>query len=335
MTGSRTIPSGRCCSASSRGSFAGRGGTPGAPTPRAHPAGARWPLVRRDRGGTRHRHERGGPGGVEGTWPTAPRAAPIPGRPRAVARACRAMLDDMSDLLDSTEGHGTPALETHLAGCRSCRNTLASYQEAGSRLRGAVPLLPLAAMLARVAGTLRACVEVPAAMGTAATVTVAVVAVGGGGGVILASHAVHPTATARAATRPAPRSTPPLVTRTHVPTPSGRSLVVIRTAHARRTASIGGARIVTRAPRETPPGAPALGAGGRQDAGDLRGSADQPGPARIGAGNGRSGPIPRGRFGRATPRSFRRRTPRSSRRRPTPGRRIRTWATPRSHPMRP
>ena len=60
--------------------------------------------------------------------------------PERLPETCRAMLDDMSDLLDSTEGHGTPALETHLAGCRSCRSTLASYQEAGSRLRGAVPL---------------------------------------------------------------------------------------------------------------------------------------------------------------------------------------------------
>jgi RNA polymerase sigma factor (sigma-70 family) len=170
--------------------------------------------------------------------------------PERLPETCRALLDDMSDLLDSREGRGTPALETHLAGCRSCRRTLASYQEAGSRLRGAFPLLPLAAMLARAAGTLRACVEAPAAIGTAATVTAAVVAVGGGGGALLVSHTLNPSAAARAATPAVHRSNPPTVSQIPLPAPSTRSLTVV---HARRTASAGGARIVTRAPRATRP----------------------------------------------------------------------------------
>jgi RNA polymerase sigma-70 factor (ECF subfamily) len=102
---------------------------------------------------------------------------------------CRGMLDDLSDLLERADRPVPAELETHLAGCRSCRRTLATYQEAGSRLRGAVPLVPLAALLARAAGTLRACIEVPAGIGTAAAVTATVIAVSGGGGAILANHA--------------------------------------------------------------------------------------------------------------------------------------------------
>jgi RNA polymerase sigma factor (sigma-70 family) len=179
--------------------------------------------------------------------------------PERLPETCRAMLDDMSDLLDSSEGRGTPALESHLAGCRSCRRTLACYQEAGSRLRGAFPLLPLAAMLARAAGTLRACVEAPAAIGTAATVTAAVVAVGGGGGALLVSHTVSSPAALRAATPAAQRSDPPAVTRTRVPAPSTRSLVVLPARHARRTAGVGGARIVARAPHAARPSGPPHG----------------------------------------------------------------------------
>jgi RNA polymerase sigma factor (sigma-70 family) len=180
--------------------------------------------------------------------------------PERLPETCRAMLDDMSDLLDSSEGRGTQELETHLAGCRSCRGALASYRDAGSRLRGAFPLLPLAAMLARAAGTLRACVEAPAAIGTAATVTVAVVAVGGGGGAILATHAVNSSAAARAAAPSALRSNPSRLARTPLPAPQLRSLVVVvLPAHARRTASAHGPRIVTPDPRATLPAGPTSG----------------------------------------------------------------------------
>jgi RNA polymerase sigma factor (sigma-70 family) len=178
--------------------------------------------------------------------------------PERLPEACRARLDDMSDLLDSSEGRGTPELETHLVGCRACRAALASYQEAGSRLRGAFPMLPLAAMLARAASTLRACAEAPAAIGTAATVTAAVVAVGGGGA-ILANHAVSSAAATRAATPSATRSAPPTVTRTHVRPPAARSLVVVPVAQPRRTASARGARFVGPAPRATRPAGPTLG----------------------------------------------------------------------------
>ena len=97
--------------------------------------------------------------------------------------SCRALLDDISDRLDSAAGHGTPELETHMADCRACRSTLASFQEAGARFRGGLPLVPLAALLGRAATALRVGAEAHLAAG-AAIVTVAVVAVGGGGMVI-------------------------------------------------------------------------------------------------------------------------------------------------------
>ena len=67
--------------------------------------------------------------------------------------------------------------------CSICRRTLASYQEAGSRFRGAAPFLPLVAFAARVGTALRAGIESPIALGTAAAVgTLAV------GGALVAHH---------------------------------------------------------------------------------------------------------------------------------------------------
>ncbi len=91
---------------------------------------------------------------------------------------CRALLDYMSALADKTPTSDTDALATHMAHCSICRRTLASYQEAGSRLRGSAPYLPLVALAARVGTALRAAIESPIALGTAAAV--GAVAVGGG-----------------------------------------------------------------------------------------------------------------------------------------------------------
>lgn len=163
--------------------------------------------------------------------------------------ACRAMLDDMSELLESVEGRRSPALEAHLADCRSCRSTLASYQEAGSRLRGALPLLPLAAMLTRAATVLRTCVEATPSVGTAAVVTAAVVTVGGGGGAVLATHARASHDTARAARRLALPAKPAAVTGKHLRARSAKPLVLVRSVHARPWARAHGPRLERHARR--------------------------------------------------------------------------------------
>ncbi len=101
---------------------------------------------------------------------------------------CRARLDVMSDLVDETPSRDTAALEAHMVECRDCRRTLAAYQEAGSRLRGIVPLAPLLALVARVGTVLRTGAEMSAGIGTAAVVTAAAVATAGGGGALVSHY---------------------------------------------------------------------------------------------------------------------------------------------------
>jgi RNA polymerase sigma factor (sigma-70 family) len=88
---------------------------------------------------------------------------------------CRAMLDDMSDLVDRPNS-GQAELEAHIEDCTTCRRTLASYQEAGAGFRGAVPFLPLLAVMGRAATAMRASVEASAGIGKVAAVTASVVA---------------------------------------------------------------------------------------------------------------------------------------------------------------
>jgi RNA polymerase sigma factor (sigma-70 family) len=90
---------------------------------------------------------------------------------------CRAMLSPISDFLDGNAGSEAPAIEAHLAECEDCRNTLASYEEAGARLRGVGPFVPLAGMLSRIGSLVRAGGNSQA--GVAGTVPLAVAALVG------------------------------------------------------------------------------------------------------------------------------------------------------------
>jgi RNA polymerase sigma factor (sigma-70 family) len=122
---------------------------------------------------------------------------------------CRARLNVISDLVDETTSSHTAALETHLADCKDCRRTLAAFQEAGSRLRGFLPVVPLAAIATRIGTALRMGDAVTSSLGSAAVVTAAVVATAGGGGALMehygalpAWHAATHHASTRATTEP-------------------------------------------------------------------------------------------------------------------------------------
>ena len=70
----------------------------------------------------------------------------------ALAPECKAMLGPLSDYLDGRAATTETEIETHLATCDDCCQTLASFQEAGSRLRGFLPLVPLGGVLSRLRG---------------------------------------------------------------------------------------------------------------------------------------------------------------------------------------
>jgi RNA polymerase sigma factor (sigma-70 family) len=106
--------------------------------------------------------------------------------------ACRARIDTISDLVDETSSRDTVALKMHLTDCRDCRRTFAAFQEAGSRLRGALPLVPLAAIATRVGSALRAGDAVTSSLGTVAAVTAAVVVTAGGGGALMQHYGALP-----------------------------------------------------------------------------------------------------------------------------------------------
>jgi RNA polymerase sigma factor (sigma-70 family) len=64
--------------------------------------------------------------------------------------SCREMIKPLSDYLDGRAALHAPEIEDHLAGCASCRQTLALFEEAGSRLRGFAPFVPLVALASRL-----------------------------------------------------------------------------------------------------------------------------------------------------------------------------------------
>jgi RNA polymerase sigma factor (sigma-70 family) len=146
---------------------------------------------------------------------------------------CRARLDEMSDLVDRRPRGGDTALEAHIADCTACRRTLACFQEAGFSLRGAVPLLPLFAMMGRAATVLRSSVEASSGIGTVAAVTATVVATVGGGGAIVSHYT--PAAGARA-------NPPTVQQQRHHPAPAHATAV-------RASASFVGRRRAVKAPR--------------------------------------------------------------------------------------
>ncbi|MEO9176252.1 MAG: sigma-70 family RNA polymerase sigma factor, partial [Gaiellales bacterium] len=109
---------------------------------------------------------------------------------------CRALLGPLADYVDGRQSTSSAELERHLAGCETCRGTLAAYQEAGSRLRGITPLAPVVAAVTRIAAIARGAGDGPASVGALASVTAAVFALGGGG-VVLAHHLISPAAPAQ------------------------------------------------------------------------------------------------------------------------------------------
>ena len=114
----------------------------------------------------------------------------------------------------STElrAESTTDLEAHMEDCRDCRRTLATYQEAGSRLRGLAPALPIVAIVARLGHALRASAEMPLSIGTAAAVTAAAVVTAGGGGALV-THYAATTGSRTAAPRTIVQRTAPVVPR--------------------------------------------------------------------------------------------------------------------------
>jgi RNA polymerase sigma factor (sigma-70 family) len=99
-----------------------------------------------------------------------------------LAPECRAMIGPLSDHLDGRAQETSPEIESHLAECESCRHTLSAFQGAGSRLRGTVPLAPLAGIVARIGEAFRLGGGGPIdAIRAGALAVAAAVAIGGGG----------------------------------------------------------------------------------------------------------------------------------------------------------
>ena len=134
---------------------------------------------------------------------------------------CRAMLGPLSDYVDGRASSSAPALEAHLAGCERCRHTLASYQEAGLRLRGGAPLVPLAGLLARLGEVVRGGGDAPLGIATAASVATAAALAVGGGGMLVAQRLTE--------SPPAHRALP-ITTPRHATTtvPVGHSIAAVR-----------------------------------------------------------------------------------------------------------
>ena len=128
-----------------------------------------------------------------------------------LAPECRALLGPLSDYLDGHAAKGTPEIEAHLAECESCRESLAAFQGAGSRLRGTLPLAPLAGILARIGEAVRFGGGAPAdAVRAGAVAVAAAIAIGGGGTYV--AHELTSAAGPRAAIdhpAHAPPATPP------------------------------------------------------------------------------------------------------------------------------
>ena len=173
-----------------------------------------------------------------------------------LAPECRAMLGPLSDYLDGRAASTETEIESHLAMCDDCCQTLASFQEAGSRLRGFLPLVPLGGVLARFRGKLQLGGSQESALATVATthaptfarigialgaggdgplgitgvgamVTAAVIAVGGGG-VVVAEHLTAPSGHKVVASLP----------RASAATAAARKLVVRTPTAAARTVPV-------------------------------------------------------------------------------------------------
>jgi RNA polymerase sigma factor (sigma-70 family) len=163
---------------------------------------------------------------------------------------CRTMLGPISDYVDGKAGSETPAIEAHLAECADCRNTLASFQEAGSRLRGVGPFASLASMLtrlgsiARVGGEASTCVA-----GTLPLAVAALIAVATFGSPTLPGIATHPVRTAAPVVTHPRASTPPI--------PGGTSghRITLRTARSSAAPAVVARRVRAHLPplAHTPP----------------------------------------------------------------------------------
>jgi RNA polymerase sigma factor (sigma-70 family) len=155
-----------------------------------------------------------------------------------LAPECRSMLAPLSDYLDGHAAKSSGEIEAHLAQCASCRRTLADFQGAGSRLRGTLPLAPVAGVLARIGEAVRLGGGGPAdAVRAGAVVVAAALAIGGTG--TYAAHELTAAPGARAAAHartPVPdvRTTPSVLDRA----PSGPAASAAPSAvQGRRAAS--------------------------------------------------------------------------------------------------
>jgi RNA polymerase sigma factor (sigma-70 family) len=101
---------------------------------------------------------------------------------------CRAMLGPLSDYLDGHAAKGSREIEAHLAECEVCRRTLSAFKGAGSRLRGTLPVAPLAGVLARIGEAVRLGGGAPADAVRAGAVVVAAAALAIGGGSAVVVH---------------------------------------------------------------------------------------------------------------------------------------------------
>jgi RNA polymerase sigma factor (sigma-70 family) len=163
--------------------------------------------------------------------------------------SCRAMVKPLSDYLDGRAALHAPEIEEHLADCAACRQTLALFEEAGSRLRGIAPFVPIVALVTRLRrGIVRHATRVselvpggtsPVRLGGVATAAAAGVLALAGGGVIV-HHALsstgHPAASRTSSIAKTPASG-------HAHAVSGHST----TSGATRPAASapGGAQLVT------------------------------------------------------------------------------------------
>ena len=118
---------------------------------------------------------------------------------------CRAMLGPLSDYLDGHASATSAEIEAHLKECASCRHSLASFETAGSRLRGTLPLVPFTGLLARIGDAVRLGGGGPFdAVRAGALVLAAAAAIGGGGMYAATELTTSPPARSSAAHAPWP-----------------------------------------------------------------------------------------------------------------------------------
>ncbi len=173
-----------------------------------------------------------------------------------LAPECQAMLGPLSEYLDGRAASHSAEIEAHVAGCDSCRQTLAAFQTAGSRLRGGIPLAPIAGVLARLGEAVRIGGGGPAdAVRAGALAVAAAVAIGGGGVVVARDLGSAPAAHAVVAHRSHPALPPARSTVVPAATTGVPTVVQGRPAGA-VPASSGGAR--QRGTRSTPRTSPAV-----------------------------------------------------------------------------